>query len=327
MVSAAFVAWQQHVANADRSRGGGGGGGGRSRSDSFESSSSISSGRSEEGGSSNGITMLMRMANCAELMRSSSPDMQPMTMAAVTALQSLSPKTEPQASPVNGLGALASLASLESLTPKSKREAIVQIGDSLRGKRGEGAADGGGGRGKATKRQPSKKRRAPLSTKREREREAAAAAKDGSERPVILLAWELPEYRDVYNKGGRVGIYTPGARKALLRRWHKKRLARSWNKVVRYSCRKNLANGRVRVKGRFVKLLPGQTIEEQTVMLLAAAAAEEAAATAAVAAVAAAAAAAVVAPQGDCADDGASEGATVDAAEMEVDTSEEVVQR
>lgn len=237
------------------------------------------------------MTMLMRMANCAEMLRTSSPELHPMTLTAVAALQSLSPKTEPQVSPVNGLGALASLASLESLTPKSKAEAITQIGDSMRSGRRE---RGSGADAKRTRRPAKKQRTQVISSKREREREAA---KNPEERPLALLAWELPEYKDVYNTEGRIGIYTPHERKTLLKRWHKKRIARSWNKIVRYDCRKSLANGRVRVKGRFVKLLPGQTVEQQTKMLLAQAAAEAQAVAAAASASATVVAAVAAAPE------------------------------
>jgi CCT motif len=65
----------------------------------------------------------------------------------------------------------------------------------------------------------------------------------------------------VYNKNGRIGIYTPCERAAIIARFHKKRANRVWNKRIRYSCRKNLADRRLRVKGRFVKRdLP--TVEE-----------------------------------------------------------------
>lgn len=63
----------------------------------------------------------------------------------------------------------------------------------------------------------------------------------------------LPDkFRNVYNEQGRIGIYSPRARRARLMKFLKKRQNRVWVKTVRYSCRKNLADGRVRVKGRFV---------------------------------------------------------------------------
>jgi hypothetical protein len=57
----------------------------------------------------------------------------------------------------------------------------------------------------------------------------------------------------VYNKNGRIGIYTPAERAAIIHKFNAKRARRVWNKKIRYNCRKNLADRRMRVKGRFVK--------------------------------------------------------------------------
>lgn len=57
----------------------------------------------------------------------------------------------------------------------------------------------------------------------------------------------------VYNKNGRIGIYTPAERAAIISRFLDKRTRRVWNKKIRYNCRKSLADRRMRVKGRFVK--------------------------------------------------------------------------
>jgi hypothetical protein len=53
-----------------------------------------------------------------------------------------------------------------------------------------------------------------------------------------------------------IGVYTrgpAGTRATLLQKFKAKREARLWKRNVRYSCRKNLADSRVRVKGRFVR--------------------------------------------------------------------------
>jgi hypothetical protein len=63
----------------------------------------------------------------------------------------------------------------------------------------------------------------------------------------------------VYNKNGRIGIYTAAERAAIISRFNSKRSRRVWNKKIRYNCRKNLADRRMRVKGRFVK----RSTEEQ----------------------------------------------------------------
>ncbi len=57
----------------------------------------------------------------------------------------------------------------------------------------------------------------------------------------------------MYNKNGRIGIYTPAERAAIIQKFNAKRARRVWNKKIRYNCRKNLADRRLRVKGRFVK--------------------------------------------------------------------------
>lgn len=57
-------------------------------------------------------------------------------------------------------------------------------------------------------------------------------------------------YKGVYNKDGRIGIYTAIERTAILERFRDKRRRRVWVKKIRYDCRKNLADRRIRVKGR-----------------------------------------------------------------------------
>jgi hypothetical protein len=67
---------------------------------------------------------------------------------------------------------------------------------------------------------------------------------------LILIKWLITQ---VYNKNGRIGIYTPSERAAIITKFNAKRARRVWNKKIRYNCRKNLADRRMRIKGRFVK--------------------------------------------------------------------------
>ena len=75
----------------------------------------------------------------------------------------------------------------------------------------------------------------------------------GLEKGVIPLPHSLEKYKEIYNKNGRIGIYTPAERAAIIAKFNSKRSKRVWNKKIRYNCRKNLADRRMRVKGRFVK--------------------------------------------------------------------------
>mmetsp|Transcript_18929 Transcript_18929/g.31620 ORF Transcript_18929/g.31620 Transcript_18929/m.31620 type:complete len:542 (+) Transcript_18929:99-1724(+) len=52
---------------------------------------------------------------------------------------------------------------------------------------------------------------------------------------------------------GYVGTYSPEARKERINRFNEKRKNRVWTKKVKYDVRKNFADSRIRVKGRFVK--------------------------------------------------------------------------
>lgn len=76
----------------------------------------------------------------------------------------------------------------------------------------------------------------------------------------------LSQYSTVYNKGGRIGIYTREEREAIIKRFHERRKRRVWRKKIRYHCRKNLADRRVRIKGRFVKAgMHAEELEEVVV--------------------------------------------------------------
>ena len=52
---------------------------------------------------------------------------------------------------------------------------------------------------------------------------------------------------------GWVGAYSPTSRHLRVSRFLEKRAQRTWTKKVKYNVRKNFADSRLRVKGRFVK--------------------------------------------------------------------------
>jgi len=52
---------------------------------------------------------------------------------------------------------------------------------------------------------------------------------------------------------GYIGAYSPEARRQLIERFNEKRKHRVWTKKVKYDVRKNFADSRLRIKGRFVK--------------------------------------------------------------------------
>jgi len=80
---------------------------------------------------------------------------------------------------------------------------------------------------------------------------------------MLTLPHSLAKYKEVYNKNGRIGIYTPSERAAIIARFNKKRSRRVWNKKIRYNCRKSLADRRLRVKGRFVKRSEQEQMRKQ----------------------------------------------------------------
>jgi hypothetical protein len=59
-----------------------------------------------------------------------------------------------------------------------------------------------------------------------------------------------------------VGIYSPEARRKRIERFLEKRKRRVWTKKVKYDVRKNFADSRLRVKGRFVKKEDEETLRE-----------------------------------------------------------------
>eukprot|EP00940_MAST-03C_sp_MAST-3C-sp2_P000090 g90.t1 len=109
--------------------------------------------------------------------------------------------------------------------------------------------------GRLTHHKVRRKKKAKKKPNEERKR-SKDKTKDVNRSPISRgsLPYNLPlKYALSYNKGGNVGIYNPEERQKVLKRYHDKRRSRNWAKKIRYSCRKNLAEKRHRVHGRFVK--------------------------------------------------------------------------
>jgi len=81
----------------------------------------------------------------------------------------------------------------------------------------------------------------------------------GSGRPRALsdpdLRASCDEFglRQVERPDGWVGAYSPDSRKVRIDRFLQKRNHRVWSKTIKYDVRKNFADSRLRVKGRFVR--------------------------------------------------------------------------
>lgn len=79
-----------------------------------------------------------------------------------------------------------------------------------------------------------------------------SSARSETYSPPLILPFACPPH--LYSKEGRIGAYHKvGERATVLARFMEKRAKRRFAKRVRYDCRKDLADIRIRVKGRFIK--------------------------------------------------------------------------
>jgi len=62
--------------------------------------------------------------------------------------------------------------------------------------------------------------------------------------------------------GKRIGRLTFEERQQKIRRYRAKRSKRIWQKRINYSCRKRVADNRIRIKGRFVSKEEAQQLEK-----------------------------------------------------------------
>ncbi|KAI9990902.1 hypothetical protein PInf_018519 [Phytophthora infestans] len=81
------------------------------------------------------------------------------------------------------------------------------------------------------------------------------------------LCWRCPPFMGVdKGKDGQkqnfVGAYSPDSRRKRIEKFLDKRQKRVWRKEVKYDVRKNFADSRLRVKGRFVKKEDEQLLRE-----------------------------------------------------------------
>lgn len=71
--------------------------------------------------------------------------------------------------------------------------------------------------------------------------------------PQLTVSLDEDGLRNVERPDGWVGAYSPDSRKERIKHFLAKRNHRVWTKSVKYNVRKDFANSRLRVKGRFVK--------------------------------------------------------------------------
>jgi len=166
-------------------------------------------------------------------------------------------------------------------TTSSNRPGGIKIGGAPkpRGRPKTGTSGRGGAKsGIAASLEADRKKREKEEKKRERQekkkmvqeqKKAAAAASmeedqeeqhiPGSGRPRSLsdpqLRYTLDEHglQECERPDGWIGAYSPDSRAVRIGRFLEKRNHRVWTKTVKYDVRKNFADSRLRVKGRFVK--------------------------------------------------------------------------
>jgi hypothetical protein len=71
--------------------------------------------------------------------------------------------------------------------------------------------------------------------------------------PKLIFSIDENGLQQCERPEGWIGAYSPDSRKIRVGRFHEKRHQRVWTKSVKYDVRKNFADSRLRVKGRFVK--------------------------------------------------------------------------
>lgn len=106
---------------------------------------------------------------------------------------------------------------------------------------------------------PKKAKEAKEQIKEKMEEEEEKVVESGTGRPRSMSDPNLKTSLDnngllqVERPDGWVGAYSPDSRKLRIDRFLSKRTQRVWTKSVKYDVRKNFADSRLRVKGRFVK--------------------------------------------------------------------------
>jgi hypothetical protein len=71
--------------------------------------------------------------------------------------------------------------------------------------------------------------------------------------PLLKTSVDDEGFMQVERPDGWIGAYSPSSRLVRIARYLEKRSKRVWTKTVKYDVRKNFADSRLRVKGRFVK--------------------------------------------------------------------------
>ena len=117
-------------------------------------------------------------------------------------------------------------------------------------------------REKEAKREKKEQRKAERERKAQEKRKEEAEMEEhvpGSGKPYplddprLIVTTDELGLRHVERPEGWVGAYSPTSRKVRIQRFMEKRNHRVWTKSVKYDVRKNFADSRLRVKGRFVK--------------------------------------------------------------------------